>query len=58
MKISRLAILAALPFLCSCETVYQKTGYGSPDWIGEELAELGIKHYTGADIDLSPETPE
>lgn len=54
----KLAFLAAIPFLFSCESVYQKIGYGHGDWFAEEIAEALIESKFGIDADLSPESPE
>lgn len=54
-KALQLTLLSAL--FCSCEPINRYINQAD-DWWGEELVELGIKAKLGADIDLTPSTPE
>ena len=49
-------VLVAISFN-SCERFYERLNI-QPDNPVEEVVEDVIKHETGADIDLSPESPE
>lgn len=57
MKFSRLAILATLPLLCSCEPInrYFKV---EDDNLIETISEDIIKSEVGISLDLTPSNPD